>query len=395
MLYFRNQHNLLIQQVSLKFQRYAVQQLSRGDRVMGVTGPAGTGKTTLLLQYIKQKYGYSGEALYISLDHLYFTRNLFSDLADDFVNRGGIHIFADDVHKYPRWYNELEMVYNQYPGLKITFAGSSLTNAPGPETIIGNNARIFRLPGLSFREYINYTLKTALEATDLEEILEYHTPVALEISKKIKPLKYFEDYLNHGYYPFLASKKERTHVRLQDKILLTIERDLPHLRAADPSKTLNIKQLLYTSIHAAPFKPNISSLSKETGVTRNTLNEYFKYLEEAGLLNLLNKNSSGINLLQKPEQVFPENTNLIYVISDREPEKDALRKTFFLNQLAVKHPVTYPQEGDFLVENKHLFEIGGKNKIQTSGNKNAYIAADDIEVGYENKIPLWLFGFLY
>ncbi len=394
MWYFKKQQNILLKNASLKFQRYAMQLLPWEERLTGITGPAGTGKTTLLLQYIKQKYSYSEEALYISLDNLYFAGNQLSGFVDDFVNRGGIHIFIDEVHKYPGWAAELKYLYEHHSGLKVTFAGSSLLQAPDLEIILSCKAKLLNLPGLSFREYLNYLLKTDFEAVDAEEIIEYHTPVALEISKKIKPLKYFDEYLKHGYLPLFIKNRDSYNQKLLQNINSIIETELPLLRGVDPVNTRKIKQLLFISSHSAPYKPNISKLAKEIGVTRNTLNEYFKYLIDAGLLNMLNK-KPGINLLQKPEQIFPENTNLFYAISEQQPNKENLRKTFFLNQLSVKHQVTYPEEADFLIDNKYLFEIGGKNKIQNSGSKNSYIAADDIETGYENKIPLWLFGFLY
>lgn len=394
---FRQLHTLLLKQINLRVKRYALQEFPLEDRIMGITGARGVGKTWLLLQYIKQKYGLSEEALYISLDHLYFSNRNFSGMVEDFVNRGGIHIFIDEVHKHPEWNLELRKIYNQHPGLKITFAGSSLLQVPDKEKDPEQGLAVFNLPGLSFREYLNFTLKTEFEAFPLEEILEFHTPVAMAISKKIKPLKYFEEYLRHGYFPFFLSNKTQNYRNLLENINLTVEMDLPHLRGVDPSKTRKIKQLLYIITHSAPFKPNISKIASEIGITRNTLNEYLKYLADARLINMLNKNASGINLLQKPEQIFPENSNMAYAASDKQPNVESLRRIFFLNQLKVIYPVTYPEESDFLIDDKYLFETIGKNKIpeQTSGNKNTFIAVDDIETGYENRIPLWLFGFLY
>jgi len=393
----RKQHNILLNQIDFRFQRYAVEELPWEERMIGIKGSRGVGKTTLLLQYIKQNYAYSEEALYISLDNLYFTDNLFSDLVDDFVNKGGKHIFIDDVHKYPEWAIELKNIYNLHSRLKLTFAGSSLLQAFNLGIGLSQGVLVLNLPGISFREYLNYTLKTEFEVVHLEEILEYHTPIALGISKKIKPLKYFEEYIKYGYYPFFISSKEFYYQKLQEIINMTIEIELPVLRGVDPVKTRKIKQLLFIIAQSVPFKPNISKLADKIGITRNTLNEYLKYLVDARLLSMLNKDASEINLLKKPDKIFLENTSIAHAVSGINPAKENLRKTFFLNQLNVKHQATYPEKGDFLIDNKYLFEIGGKNKtnMQISGIKDAYIAVDDIEFGYENRIPLWLFGFLY
>ena len=393
----RKRHTLLLKQADLKFYRYTMHTLPWDERLIGIKGARGVGKTTLLLQYIINHYGFSDEALYISLDNLYFTDNLLSDFVDDFVSKGGKHLFIDEVHKYPGWAIELKNIYDLHFNLKITFTGSSLLQILSSSADLSRRALVFNMQGLSFREYLNITLNEDFKAISFNEIIKDHIPIALDILKYTKPLKYFDTYLKTGYYPFFIENRQYYFQRLLEVINMTIDIELPLMRGVDPANTRKIKQLLYIIAHSSPFKPNISKLAEKIGITRNTLNEYFKILVESRLLSMLNKNASGINLLQKPDKIFLENTNIAYAISISDPDKGNLRETFFLNQLSVNHDVTYPEKGDFLIDKKYLFEVGGKNKTrkQIAGIENAFIATDDNEFGYENKIPLWLFGFLY
>ena len=393
----RQQHISLLDHVNFTFQRFLIDKLPWNDRLLGIKGFRGVGKTTMLLQYIRQQYGYSDEALYVSLDNLYFTENRLTDFIDDFTNKGGEHIFIDEVHKYPDWVVEIKNIYDLYPDLKITFTGSSLLQILNARADLSRRALVFKMPGLSFREYLNFVLKADFEKIILDDLLKNHIVFAREIAKKIKPLKYFDEYLKFGYYPFFYEDKDFYYHRLEEIINLVIDIELPLLRNVAPGNTRKIKQLLYIIAHSSPLKPNISKLAERIGVTRNTLNEYIKNLVDTGLLNMLNKNATGINLLQKPDKIFLENSNLSFALSDFIPDKGNLRETFFLNQIALDHSVTFPDKGDFMVDKKYLFEIGGKRKTkkQIKGIDAAYIAADNIELGFENKIPLWLFGFLY
>ena len=393
----RKIHDLKISNQDINFSRYLINKLPWNDRLMGIKGFRGVGKTTLMLQYIKKNYNLSDEALYISLDNFYFLENSLIDLVDQFVSKGGKHLFIDEIHKYNNWAISLKNIYDTYSDLKIAFTGSSLLEILNSKVDLSRRALVFNMQGLSFREYLNFTLKTDLQSYTLNEIIENHKNIAIELTMSIKVLKYFSDYFKFGYFPFFYIDKEFYHQRIQEIISLTIDIEFPQLRKVDPLKTKKIKQLLFIISHSSPFKPNISKLASKINVTRNTLNEYIKILAEANLLNLLNKDAFGINLLQKPEKIFLENPNLAYTFAQNNPDIGNLRETFFLNQLSQKHTVTYPEKGDFLVNDKYLFEVGGKSKTQKqiAGISNAYIAADDIEFGNENKIPLWLFGFLY
>jgi predicted AAA+ superfamily ATPase len=393
----QKRHVNLLNQTDQQFYRYTMNTLPWDERLLGIKGARGVGKTTLLLQHILDRYGFSPEAMYISLDNLYFTNNLLSDFVDDFVSKGGLHLFIDEVHKYPGWAIESENIYDLHSKLKITFTGSSLLQILNSRADLSRRALVFNMQGLSFREYINFTLKMDFKAIGFNDLLNNHISIALDILKHLKPLKYFDAYLKAGYYPFFIENMQYYYHRLLEVVNMTIDIELPLMRGVDPANTRKIKQLLYIISSSSPFKPNISKLAQKIGVTRNTLNEYFKILVDSRLLSMLNKSVTGINLLQKPDKIFLENTNIAYAISDSNPDKGNLRETFFLNQLSVDHNVTYPENGDFMIDEKYLFEVGGKNKTrkQIAGIENAFIAADDFEFGYENKIPLWLFGFLY
>ncbi len=308
----RKQHINLLNRINSDFERYLMNNLPWNDKMMGIKGARGVGKTTLLLQYIKKTYSYSEEALYVSLDNLFFSENKLIDLIDDFVTKGGKHIFIDEVHKYTDWSVEFKNIYDQYPDLKVAFTGSSLLHILSSKADLSRRALIFNINGLSFREYLNFKYGTGFTPFVLDDILQDHISISLDIIEKVKPLKYFNEYLQWGYYPFFIDDVEYYFQRLQEIINMTIDIELPLLRGVNPLKTNKIKQLLFIIAQSSPFKPNISKLAAKIGVTRNTMNEYIKILADAKLLNLLNKNATGINLLQKPDKIFLENTNLAF-----------------------------------------------------------------------------------
>lgn len=393
----RKRHIGLIEDTDLSFQRYLIDKLPWEQRLLGIKGSRGVGKTTMLLQYIKQNYALSDEALYISLDDLYFTENKLIDLAEDFISVGGEHLFIDEVHKYKNWSVEIKNIYDYFKKLKIVFTGSSLLEILSSRSDLSRRALIFDMQGLSFREFINLELNADFNEIKFSDLLGNHTEIALNISKEIKPLKYFDTYLKTGYFPFFKQGESLYYIRLQEILNMIIEIELPLLRNTDISIVRKIQQMLYIISQSVPFKPNISALSNKINTTRKTILEYINHLNDANVFNILHKDTFGISILQKPDKLYLENTNFAYAISYELPNIGSIRETFFLNQLLQNHQVTYPDKGDFLVDNKYLFEIGGKNKTgkQITGVENAFIAADNIEYGYDNKIPLWLFGFLY
>ncbi len=253
------------------------------------------------------------------------------------------------------------------------------------------------MQGLSFREFLNFSLKTRFDVIPLETIIKNHQQLSIEISNKIKPVEHFKKYLSNGYFPFFIDSAKNYFDRIEEIINMILEIKLPVNKALSLASISKIKLLLYIISQATPFKPNVSKLSQRIGISRNTFLSYLFYLNEAKIINNLYSSVHGISKLQKPEKIFLENTNFVIALADNIPDIGNIRETFFLNQLSAKHKISNPKTGDFLVDAKYLFEIGGKEKSQQqiSGFENAYIAADDMEYGYKNKIPLWLFGFLY
>lgn len=392
----REKHNTYLNNTTLEFTRNIISELPWMEQLVGIKGSRGVGKTTLLLQYIKLNYGLSTEALYVSLDDIIFSELKLVDVVDDFVKKGGKHLFVDEVHKYANWSIELKNIYDYHKSLRVVFTGSSLLEILNSSADLSRRALIYNLQGLSFREYLELYHQLKFDSYSLEDILSKQS-ISANISSKIKPLAYFSDYLKHGYYPFYNNDEALYYKKVNSVINMVLEVELPLLRRVEISKVIKIKQLLYIVSQSVPFKPNITSLSNKIGITRNTLVEYLHHLNEVNLLNTVNKNSFGVSLLQKPDKIFLENTNLSYALGNKQTDLGNVRETFFLNQLSYNHKITYPGKGDFLVDGNYLFEVGGRNKTnkQIKNIDNSFLAVDDLEVSMGNKIPLWLFGFLY
>ena len=390
-------HRTLIDITDLRFKRDITNRIPWHERLIGIKGARGIGKTTLLLQYIKENYETKNEALYISLDDPYFYSRTLLDFTDEFVAKGGQHLFIDEVHKYPDWAVEIKKIYDYNPDLKVVFTGSSLLEILNSKADLSRRALSYKMQGLSFREFLEFRYNIRLRKLTLEEILNGHEKLANEIIKKTKPLKYFDEYLKSGYFPFANTNIILFFKQLNEIISLIIDMELPVLRNVEISKTHKVKQLLSVISQSVPFKPNISSLANKINISRNSLLEYIYALVDANILMSIHKTGFGVSTLQKPDKLFIENTNYMYSLLDKKPDTGNLRETFFLNQISESHIVTYPEKGDFWVDNKYLFEIGGKTKSkkQIIGIDNSYTVIDNTETGYENRIPLWLFGFLY
>lgn len=384
---------------SLGFIRSLMDHINWESRMIGIKGARGVGKTTLMLQYIKKHYEHDPSVLYASLDDIWFSGNKLVDMADRFAKQGGKVLFLDEVHKYPEWSRELKNIYDDFPELKIVFTGSSLLEILNSRADLSRRAVVYTMQGLSFREYLNLEMGLKLNAYTLDDIILNHLNYSGEITSLLKPLKYFQRYLQAGYYPFYKEIPELYFVRLGETINMIIEIELPLLRGVDISYSSKLKQMLLIISESAPFIPNISKLSERIGINRNTFISYLNFLMEAGLLRNLYRDAHGITRLQKPEKVFLENTNIAHALGIQFPDKGNLRETFFANQLSYTHPLTIPEKGDFMTSDGRVFEIGGVNKDNQQFNKdnikNGFIASDDIEFGNRNKIPLWMFGFLY
>ncbi|TYR35976.1 ATP-binding protein [Sphingobacterium phlebotomi] len=378
--------------------RHLYYQIDWSDRLVGILGARGTGKTTLLLQRLKLNFPDDDAALYISLDDIYFASNSLIALVENFRLRGGKILFMDEVHKYNGWAREIKNIYDTYKDIYIVFTGSSVIDIYQQEADLSRRTVFYELTGLSFREYLRFADVYAAETIGLSDILDHHTQIALKLSKAFKPILHFEAYLDHGYYPFFKENLRTYFLRIEQVIRLIVETELRFVDGFDINNSNKVMQLLAILAENVPFKPNISKLSDKIGISRQTVTQYLHYLEKARLINLLNAAGASISTLQKPEKVYLENPNLHRAIASGEANQGSRRESFLLNQLRnAKHEVSLPATGDFLVDRRITIEVGGKAKgrKQIEGVENAFIAADDLEVGVENKIPLWLFGFLY
>ena len=390
--------NALVSEQALDIIRPLHSSIDWADRLIGILGARGTGKTTLLLQQLKQEFGLSSRAIYISLDDIYFANNRFIDVADYYITQGFDIFFLDEVHKYGDWAIEIKNLYDQHKKIKIVFTGSCITDILRQNADLSRRAVQYEMPGLSYREYLEFAGIVKLPPISLNDILRNHSIAALDIIKQFKPIKYFRDYLQYGYYPFFVENKKTYPIKLEQIVKLTIENDMRFIEGFDPKNTQKIFQLFYILATNVPFKPNISKLSDKTGIYRNTLVEYLHYLEKAKLINSLSASGKSISTLQKPSKIYLENTNLHFTLSPERTDKGSMRESFFLNQLRnAGHRVSLPTQGDFFVDQKYTFEIGGKDKTsgQINNGKDSWLAADDIEVGALHKIPLWMFGMMY
>ena len=392
-----NISNNLITGTSLNFQRYLLQKINWDNRLIAIRGARGVGKTTLMLQYIKQKHKVGREVIFVNLDNLYFSKSTLVEFTDEFVKNGGKYLFLDEVHKYSNWSQEIKNIYDSYPELKIVFSSSSLLQIYKGSADLSRRAVSYDLPGLSFREFLELEYKIKFPSYSLEDIINHHQEITPFILSEIKPLVEWKNFTNYGYYPFFKESKTDYHHKLRNIINLVIESDLPAVINIDHSSILKIKKLLALLSSSVPFMPNVLKLSELIGTNRKTVIQYFDYLHNACILNLLSSEIKGLKYLAKPDKIYLNNTDLMYAISVENINVGNLRETFFLNQLNAVASVTSSIKGDFIVNKKYIFEIGGKNKdfYQIRDVENSFLALDNIETGIKNKIPLWLFGFLY
>jgi len=383
--------------VQTEIVRDFIDEIDWSNRVIGIKGSRGVGKTTLVLQYIKQNYAPDNSVLYVSLDNLYFSENKLYDLADVFYKKGGKLLAVDEVHRYANWTTEIKNIYDDMSGLKIIFTGSSLLHLRQSKADLSRRAVVYEMPGLSFREYLHFQTNLKFPILSLEDILNNHIQLSIDLIQRIKPLAFFEAYLQYGYYPFFKENLSSFHQKLNEIILTVLEVDIPQFASIQTSNIVYLKKLLRIISRSVPFKPNMNGLSSRTGISLNTMKTYISLLNDAQLVQLLYVPEKGINSLNKPEKIYLNNSNLMYSQGEENVNIGNIRETFFLNQLNVKYKVNASQEADFLVEDKYTFETGGKNK-QTKQIKdvlNSYVVKDNIDIGSDNIIPLWMFGFLY
>lgn len=379
----------LLRETDTGFLRYIYGEINWGNRMIGITGPRGVGKTTLVLQHIKMDLNLS-ETLYVTAEDFYFSDNRLIELADEFVKRNGKYLFVDEIHKYKDWARELKLIYDYHPELYVVFSGSAVLDIKKGASDLSRRAVMYHMQGLSFREYLQLFHNLTSRTYSLEDILSHRAGLP-EIKH---PLPLFEDYLKRGYYPF--SLEEDFELKLQQIVNQTLETDIPMYAGMNVSTGRKLKQLLAIIAKSVPFKPNMTSISAVLMASRNNIADYCLYIEEAGLITQLRDATGGIRGLGKVDKIYLENTNLIYGLAGSNSNTGNIRETFFLNQLKLRHDVITSPVADFRIGD-YTFEVGGKKKglKQIQGLDNGFVVKDSIEQGYLNTIPLWQFGLTY
>ena len=397
MIALLEQSERLVSSVSLDFKRYLFNFIKWENRLIGIKGARGTGKTTLLLQWVKEQNLPTEKAAYFSLDDLYFTANTLKDTVSQFYKNGGVILVLDEVHKYKNWSQEIKNCYDFYPDLKIIFTGSSIIDIAKQEGDLSRRALLCELVGLSFREYLMMLHIIDLPILSLDDLLFNSTAIKKKIPNDFRPLKHFGNYLNYGYYPFGLADTTSVHQRINQLIRTIVEIDMAELKDFDIRNAKKLLQLIYVIAQQVPFKPNISNLAIKTGIHRNSLNNYLYYLEQAKIISLLFPTGNSIAILQKPEKIVLNNTTLLHALAEEKSLVGTVRETFFVSQLQTFHKVQLSKQADFLIDGKYTFEVGGKSKgqKQIEGIENAWIVKDDIELPMLNTIPLWMIGLLY
>jgi predicted AAA+ superfamily ATPase len=395
----RQLSDLLIDRAPETIVRGYINILRQKSRFVGLRGSRGVGKSTLLLQYAKERRDELGSSLlYVSLDELYFKKNKLVDFGREFVRQGGKLLLLDEVHRYGEdWSVELKLLYDSLPDLEVRFTSSSIIELSQAKGDLSRRAPLFDVYGLSFREFIQWSGGKKLPVYSLAEIIAKPGEIARELLRDgFKPMEYLKPYYRHGYYPYYWENPELYRQTVNTVVNTLLEQDLRPVYNLSVTTTERLKKMLVAIAESVPYKPNMSKLAEFLGTNRATVQEYFYYLHQAQLIGLLPRQVRGIIRTQKPEKVYLDNTNLLYALPVSEPSVGTLRETFFYNALTTSGiDLGYAKSGDFMTDD-YVFEVGGRNKTnkQIAGQANAYRVLDDIDVGFGNRIPLWLFGLL-
>ncbi len=382
----------MVEHLQSSVRRGLMDEINWNDRLIGIKGSRGVGKTTFLLDYAREFYGpVNKECLYINLNHFYFTERTLVDFASEFRARGGKVLLLDQVFKYPEWSKELRYCYDNFPDLKIVFSGSSVMRLKEANPDLAGKVASYNLRGFSFREFLNLMSGNKFPAFRLDEVLAHHEEIAKEICDKVRPLVYFPDYLHHGFYPFFLEKRNFSENLLKTMNMI-LEVDVLYIKQIEQRYLPKLRKLLYLLAISEPCSPNVSQLSKEIEISRATVMNYIKYLSEARLVNILYP--AGETYPKKPAKIYMYNSNLMYPIRPMAVNAGAVRESFFYNQLIKDNLVNSGARNfHFLVNNRYKFRIEENQRIKN--NNDLYYAVDKMEIGSGNLIPLWLFGFLY
>lgn len=389
--------NRMVARTTTTFHRYLYEQIKWNARMIGIKGARGVGKTTMLLQRIKEEFHESPEkALYVSLDNMWFKTHSLSEVVEYHYTHGGTHIFIDEIHKYENWQTLIKNIADEYPDLHVVYTGSSMLKIDQNEGDISRRQLIYTLHGMSFREYLAFEGIMEIPAITLDDLLTTHQRLAMYITADVRVLGHFETYLKHGYYPFYKKDSDGFELRLQSVIRTVLYEDLPAVEDISYETIRKTERMLMILAEHVPQTPNMNELYSQLETNRNLGMKMLYLLERAALLSLLTSEAKNMKQLVKPDKIFLNNSNLMYALSTNI-QIGTVREVFFNNQLAVTNEVNYPKQGDFLINHKYLFEVGGRKKSfeQIKDVPDSYLAVDSTETGHGNRIPLWMFGLLY
>ena len=379
--------------------RQCASNINWDSQLLAIRGPKGVGKSTIIRQYINLHYTKGDKTvLYCSMDTNYFVEHSILDLVEHFYRQGGKHLFLDEVHKYPNWSREIKEIYDYYPDLRVVLSGSSLLCLMQGDADLSRRCVNYDIQGLSFREYLCFYEHIDLPVCPIEELTSNPHPFIAQIYKQCKPLAYFDNYLRYGYFPYFKNNPIEYYALVSNVVRYIIEEELPRICKVELANTRKIRALMNIIASSEPYEVDITRMSIQSGLQRPTILAYLKYLSDARLIIPLYSDLANVKKLQKPDKIYIEDSNILFALTSRPVKEGTLRETFAINHLSVGHNVEYgKQHGDFVVDGKYTFEVGGasKNFKQIADIPNSFILADDIDYPYGNKLPLWLIGFLY
>lgn len=378
--------------------RYLYDEINWNNRLILIRGPKGTGKTTMIMQHILRTFEDKSKVLYCSVDHMWFASHTLLDLAEHAYTHGLTHLFLDEIHKYGNWAQELKNIYDSYPDLKVVVTGSNALDIIRQTYDLSRRCLVYKMQGLSFREYLKLEGVVDLPVYSLEDIVAHHEQISRDITirQNVKVLHHFEHYVKSGYYPFYRDETTNFQDRLSQVMDTIIFNEIPAVSSLEYESVYKVKPLLAVLAQQNPYTLNISSLGKSLNASRNVLLKLLDLLDKAALIRRLYAESDDWGQINKPEKILFDNTNLMYALSPNA-EEGTKRETFCASMLAKGHKIAMPQKGDIVADKEYLFEVGGKNKTfhQIANIPNSYVVADDIDMGFMNRIPLWMFGLLY
>ena len=383
-------------ETSLNFKRSLYYSINWNVRMLGIKGEKGVGKTTLILQHIKETFDNPDDALYVSMDNLWFKTHSIMDLVEHLYSKGVYFLFMDEIHKCPDWTSVLKNLYDNFPRLHIVYTGSSMLRIDNSRVDLSRRQTLYKLNNLSFREYLEYEGIASFNPHSHEDIMKNHEKYAMEITSKVKVLKYFEDYLSHGMYPFYKESNTDYHIRLSEAVTQTLESDIPAVEDVTFETVQKTEKLLMIIAESVPFVPNVNRLCEALGTTRDSCLKMLYALDRAGVLCILTAELKNYKKLVSPDKIFLGNPNIMIALGGKT-EIGTIRETIFANQVGATNALQYPKKGDFFACRKYLFEVGGAGKSfeQIKDEPDSFLAVDDTEIGIGSRIPLWLFGFLY